>query len=53
MKAAETKNSKTPQALEKNYVIIEGKKFSRTWATMLANKNNSGIEIVDRRAVLK
>ena len=53
MKAAETKNTKTPKELEKNYVIIDGRKVSRTWAAMLVNKNNPGIEIVDRRAVLK
>jgi hypothetical protein len=37
-------------AKEKNYVIIDGKKVSRTWAAML---NSKGGEILDMRAVLK
>lgn len=35
----------------RNYVIIEGKKVSRTWAAALANKGTG--TIVDMRAVLK
>lgn len=35
---------------EVNYVIIDGKKVSRTWAAMMASK---GGEILDMRAVLK
>ena len=38
-------------AEEKNYVIIDGKKHSRTWAAMMANKGTG--TIVDLRAVLK
>jgi hypothetical protein len=49
----ETKKPKAPKAVKRNYVLIDGKKVSRTWAAMLVNKNNRGIEIVDRRAVLK
>jgi hypothetical protein len=51
MKATETKSTKTPKAIEKNYVIIDGRKVSRTWAAMLANKER-GV-IVDMKAVLK
>ena len=40
-------------AKEKNYVVIGGKRVSRTWAAMLANKKNPLFEIVDMRAVLK
>ena len=36
---------------EKNYVIIDGVKHSRTWAAMMANKGTG--EILDMRAVLK
>lgn len=36
---------------EKNYVIIDGKKVSRTWAAILAHKGNG--KILDMRAVLK
>lgn len=36
---------------EVNYVIIDGKKVSRTWAAALANKGTG--TIVDMRAVLK
>ena len=36
---------------EKNYVIIDGKKVSRTWAAALANKGTG--KILDMRAVLK
>jgi len=50
MKATATKNTKTPKAVEKNYVIVDGKKVSRTWAAMLTLK---GGEIVDMKAVLK
>ena len=53
MKATETKSTKTPKELEKNYVIVDGKKVSRTWAAMLANRNNPLFEIIDMRAVLK
>ena len=53
MKATAPKKTKAPKEVEKKYVIVDGKKVSRTWAAMLANKNNPGIEIVDRRAVLK
>lgn len=35
---------------EKNYVIIDGKKHSRTWAAM---QNLKGGQILDMRAVLK
>jgi len=35
---------------EKNYVIIDGKKHSRTWAAMQKLK---GGKILDMRAVLK
>jgi len=35
----------------KNYVIIDGKKVSRTWAAALANKGTG--KILDMRAVLK
>jgi hypothetical protein len=38
-------------AKEKNYVIIDGKKVSRTWAAVLANKGTG--KILDMRAVLK
>jgi hypothetical protein len=43
-------NNNTP-VKEKNYVIIDGKKHSRTWAAMMANKGTG--TIVDMRAVLK
>ena len=36
---------------EKNYVIIDGKKHSRAWAAVLANKGTG--KILDMRAVLK
>ncbi len=36
---------------DKNYVIIDGKKHSRTWAAMLANKGTG--KILDMKAVLK
>ena len=36
---------------EKNYVIIDGKKVSKTWAAMLANVGTG--KILDMRAVLK
>ena len=36
---------------EVNYVIIDGKKVSRTWAAALANKGTG--KILDMRAVLK
>lgn len=36
---------------EKKYVIIDGKKVSRTWAAALANKGTG--QILDMRAVLK
>jgi hypothetical protein len=53
MKATATKNKKASKAVAKNYVIVDGKKVSRTWAAMLANKNSPLFEIVDMRAVLK
>jgi|GEM_PF-3444766 hypothetical protein len=53
MKTTETKKIKAPKVVEKNYVLIDGKKVSRTWAAMLANKNNPLFEIVDMQAVLK
>ena len=40
-----------PAKKETNFVIIDGKKVSRTWAAMLANKGTG--TIVDMRAVLK
>ena len=40
-----------PIKKEKNYVIIDGKKVSRTWAAMITNK--ATIQILDMRAVLK
>jgi hypothetical protein len=36
---------------EKNYVIIDGKKHSRTWAAMMANQGTG--TILDMQAVLK
>ena len=38
-------------AKEKNYVVIDGKKVSRTWAAVLSHKGNG--KILDMRAVLK
>jgi hypothetical protein len=38
-------------AKEKNYVIINGKKVSRTWAAILSLKGTG--KILDMRAVLK
>lgn len=49
----ETKNKKNELNLEvkeKNYVIIDDKKVSRTWAAMLKLK---GGKVLDMRAVLK
>ena len=51
MKATAPKKTKTLKAVEKIYVIVDGKKVSRTWAAMLANKER-GV-IVDMKAVLK
>ena len=52
--AIKTKKSVTINELkQKNYVIIDGKKVSRTWAAMLKNAKNPLFEIVDMRAVLK
>ncbi len=48
-----TKNKNTALNLlvkEKNYVIIDNKKVSRTWAAMLKLK---GGKVLDMRAVLK
>jgi hypothetical protein len=53
MKATAPKKTKAQKEVEKKYVIVDGKKVSRTWAAMLANKNNPLFEIVDMRAVLK
>jgi hypothetical protein len=44
-------NAPAKKKKEVNYVIIDGKKHSRTWAAMLANKGTG--TIVDMRAVLK
>ncbi len=44
-------NATAKKKKEVNYVIIDGKKVSRTWAAMLANKGTG--TIVDMRAVLK
>lgn len=51
--ATTTKNIGLKKAAEKkiNYVIIDGKKVSRTWAAALANKGTG--TIVDMKAVLK
>lgn len=49
----ETKNKKTGLNLafkEKNFVIVDNKKVSRTWAAMLKLK---GGKVLDMRAVLK
>jgi hypothetical protein len=53
MKAKEKNTPKTinPESLEKKYVVIDGKKVSRTWAAALANKGTG--QIIDMRAVLK
>ncbi len=49
----ETKEKKVKKKTDEkvNYVIIDGKKVSRTWAAVLANKGS--IEVLDMRAVLK
>jgi hypothetical protein len=53
MKAKEKNTPKTtkPELLEKKYVVLDGKKVSRTWAAVLSLQGTG--EIVDRRAVLK
>ena len=47
---AKKEDLNTPKK-EVNYVIVDGKKMSRTWAAMLANKGTG--KIIDMRAVLK
>lgn len=51
MKTKEKKSVKNRTSKEINYVIVDGKKMSRTWAAMLANKGTG--KILDMRAVLK
>ena len=46
---AKKEDLNTPKK-EVNYVIVDGKKHSRTWAAMMALK---GGKILDMRAVLK
>lgn len=45
------KSLKKPALKKVNYIIIDGKKVSKTWAAAVANKGTG--TIVDMRAVLK
>jgi hypothetical protein len=53
MQTKEKKTGLNGTKKEKNYVIVDGKKISKTGAAMLKFKSNPGIIIVDMRAVLK
>ena len=50
MKTQSKKEGLKAPAKEKNYVIIDGKKVSKTYTAMIASK---GGQILDMRAVLK